>query len=98
LPLEIKDLFEEWLMAHYPQRALRVMALVRDTRGGKTYDSRWGTRMKGEGPYAEMIARRFALATKRLGLNRQRSKLRTDLFRPPVLKRDPQLSLFADSA
>ena len=98
LPLEIKDLFEEWLMAHYPQRALRVMALVRDTRGGKTYDSRWGTRMKGEGPYAEMIARRFALATKRLGLNRQRSKLRTDLFRPPVLRRDPQLSLFADSA
>lgn len=98
LPLEIKDLFEEWLMAHYPQRALRVMALVRDTRGGKTYDSRWGTRMKGEGPYAEMIARRFALATKRLNLNRQRTKLRTDLFRPPVLKRDPQLSLFADSA
>ena len=98
LPLEIKDLFEEWLMAHYPQRALRVMALVRDTRGGKTYDSRWGTRMKGEGPYAEMIARRFALATKRLGLNRQRSKLRTDLFRPPVLRKDPQLSLFADSA
>ena len=98
LPLEIKDLFEEWLMAHYPQRALRVMALVRDTRGGKNYDSRWGTRMRGEGPYAEMIARRFALATKRLGLNRQRSKLRTDLFRPPVLRRDPQLSLFADSA
>jgi DNA repair photolyase len=98
LPLEIKDLFEEWLMAHYPQRALRVMALVRDTRGGKHYDSRWGTRMKGEGPYAEMIARRFALATKRLNLNRQRSKLRTDLFRPPVLRKDPQLSLFADSA
>ena len=98
LPLEIKDLFEEWLMAHYPQRALRVMALVRDTRGGKNYDSRWGTRMKGEGPYAEMIARRFALATKRLNLNRQRSKLRTDLFRPPVLRKDPQLSLFADSA
>jgi DNA repair photolyase len=98
LPLEIKDLFEEWLMAHYPQRALRVMALVRDTRGGKNYDSRWGTRMKGEGPYAEMIARRFALATRRLNLNRQRTKLRTDLFRPPVLKRDPQLSLFADSA
>ena len=98
LPLEIKDLFEEWLMAHYPQRALRVMALVRDTRSGKNYDSRWGTRMRGEGPYAEMIARRFALATKRLNLNRQRSKLRTDLFRPPVLRKDPQLSLFADSA
>jgi len=98
LPLEIKDLFEEWLMAHFPQRALRVMALVRDTRGGKNYDSRWGTRMKGEGPYAEMIARRFALATKRLNLNRQRAKLRTDLFRPPVLRKDPQLSLFADSA
>ncbi len=98
LPLEIKDLFEEWLIAHYPQRALRVMALVRDTRGGKSYDSRWGVRMKGEGPYAEMIARRFALACKRLGLDRSRTKLRTDLFRPPVVRRDPQLSLFADSA
>ncbi len=98
LPLEIKDLFEEWLVAHYPQRALRVMALVRDTRGGKSYDSRFGIRMKGEGPYAEMIARRFSLACKRLGLDRRRTQLRTDLFRPPVLKRDPQLSLFADSA
>jgi DNA repair photolyase len=98
LPLEIKDLFDEWLQAHFPQRALRVMALVRDTRGGKTYDSRFGTRMKGEGPYAEMIARRFALACRRLDLDRRRIQLRTDLFRPPVLKRDPQLSLFADSA
>ena len=98
LPLEVKELFAEWLHAHYPERAAKVLSLVRDTRGGKNYDSRWGTRMKGEGPYAEMIARRFALATRRLNLNRQRTKLRTDLFGPPVLKRDPQLSLFADSA
>jgi DNA repair photolyase len=98
LPLEIKDLFDEWLQAHYPQRALRVMALVRDTRGGKAYDSRFGTRMKGEGPYAEMIQRRFALASRRLDLERRRISLRTDLFCAPVLNENPQLSLFADSA
>ena len=99
LPLEIKDLFDEWLQEHFPDRALRVMALVRDTRGGKSYDSRFGVRMRGEGPYADMIARRFALASKRLGLDRRRTaRLRTDLFRPPILKPDPQLSLFADSA
>ncbi|MEX0808357.1 MAG: PA0069 family radical SAM protein [Dongiaceae bacterium] len=98
LPLEIKDLFDEWLAAHYPQRATRVMALIRDTRNGQAYDSRFGARMKGEGPYAEMIKRRFALACRRLDLNRRRSELRTDLFRPPVLRANPQLSLFADSA
>jgi len=98
LPLEIKDLFDEWLAAHYPQRATRVMALIRDTRNGQAYDSRFGTRMKGEGPYAEMIKRRFAIACRRLDLNRSRNALRTDLFRPPVLRPNPQLSLFADSA
>jgi DNA repair photolyase len=98
LPLEIKDLFDEWLAAHYPQRAARVMALIRDTRSGGTYDSRFGIRMKGEGPYAEMIKRRFALACRRLDLDRRRIELRTDLFCPPTLRPDPQLSLFADSA
>jgi len=98
LPLEIKDLFDEWLQAHYPQRALRVMALVRDTRRGKVYDSRFGNRMRGEGPYAEMLRRRFALACRRLDLDRRKNELRADLFRPPVAKPDPQLSLFADSA
>ena len=98
LPLEIKDLFDEWLAAHYPQRATRVMALIRDTRGGQAYDSRFGVRMKGEGPYAEMIKRRFALACRRLGLERRNIELRTDLFRAPRRKPDRQLSLFADSA
>ncbi len=85
LPLEIGDLFREWLQEHYPERAAKVMSLVRSTRGGKDYDARWGERMRGRGPYAWQIARRFELAAKRLGLNERTYRLRTDLFRPPVL-------------
>ena len=69
LPLEIKDLFREWLEANQPGRAKHVMALVRSMRGGKDYDANWNTRMKGTGPYAEVMARRFHMAVKRLGLN-----------------------------
>jgi DNA repair photolyase len=69
LPLEIKDLFREWLEANVPDRAKHVMALVRSMRGGKDYDSAWNTRMKGTGAYAEVMARRFHMAVKRLGLN-----------------------------
>ena len=69
LPLEIKDLFREWLEANVPGRAKHVMALVRQMRGGKDYDSQWNTRMQGTGPYAEMMARRFHMAVKKLGLN-----------------------------
>ncbi len=69
LPLEIKDLFREWLEANVPDRAKHVMALVRQMRGGKDYDANWNTRMNGTGPYAEMMARRFHMAVKRLGLN-----------------------------
>src|SRR3954471_6546863 len=71
LPLEIKDLFREWLEANAPDRAKHVMTLVRSMRGGKDYDSQWHTRMRGTGPYAEMIARRFHLAAGRLGLNKE---------------------------
>ncbi len=85
LPLEIKDLFHEWLEAEFPDRAKKVMALMRSMRGGKDYDAQWFTRQRGTGPYAEMIAQRFKLATKRLGINERRWPMRTDLFRPPVL-------------
>ena len=67
LPLEIADLFREWLAEHYPDRAERVMERVRDTRGGKDYDSTFGQRMRGTGPVAELLAKRFRLAVKRLG-------------------------------
>jgi DNA repair photolyase len=83
LPLEIKDLFREWLEEKVPGRAKHVMSLIRQMRGGKDYDSQWHTRMKGTGPYAEMIARRFHMAIKRLGLNRERAPLSVDKFRPP---------------
>lgn len=69
LPYEIKDLFREWLEQHYPQRAAHVMSLIRDMRGGRDYDSRFGYRMRGTGPYAELLRERFRLACRRLGLN-----------------------------
>ncbi|MBV9061897.1 MAG: hypothetical protein JOY77_03090 [Alphaproteobacteria bacterium] len=86
LPLEIRDLFREWLEANVPDRAKHVMSLVRSMRGGKDYDSHWHTRMKGTGPYAEMIARRFHLAARRLGLNKESRDRELDLskFRKPV--------------
>jgi DNA repair photolyase len=83
LPLEIKDLFREWLEEKEPGRAKHVMSLIRQMRGGKDYDSQWHTRMKGTGPYAEMIGRRFHMAIKRLGLNQERTPLATDKFRRP---------------
>src|SRR5258706_175901 len=84
LPLEIKDLFREWLEAQVPDRAKHVMSLVRSMRGGKDYDSNWNTRMTGTGPYASLIAQRFAIATRRLGLNARRAPLDASKFhRPP---------------
>jgi len=71
LPLEIAGLFEEWLQAHFPERAEHVMSLIRQSRGGKHYDSRFGTRMRGEGQFADLLAQRFTLASKRLGLHRR---------------------------
>ena len=92
LPLEIKDLFREWLDANVPGRAKHVMALVRSMRGGKDYDSQWNSRMKGTGPYAEMMARRFHMAVKKLGLNRPSQPLSVTSFKRPPRIGD-QLSL-----
>jgi DNA repair photolyase len=85
LPLEIGDLFTEWLKANCPDRAKRVLSLMRSTRGGKLYDAKWGERMVGDGPYAWMIGRRFELAAERLGFNKESVELRTDLFTPPAV-------------
>jgi DNA repair photolyase len=93
LPYELRDLFSEWLLAHFPDKARRALALVRSIRGGKTYNPTFGKRMTGEGPYAWMIGRRFEVAAKRLGYAQSSTKLRADLFEPP--RRAPQqLALF----
>ena len=96
LPLEIKDLFREWLAANVPDRAARVMSLVRQMRGGKDYDAQWGRRMKGEGPIADVIAQRFEIARRRFGLDRSLPPLRTDLFKVPP-KAGDQGDLFSGS-
>ncbi|WP_338489002.1 PA0069 family radical SAM protein [Pseudomonas trivialis] len=84
LPLEVAPLFEEWLAAHYPQRAAHVMSLVRQVRGGEVYDSRFGVRMRGEGPFADLLAQRFSKAIKRLGLDRREGyNLDCTAFCPP---------------
>ena len=93
LPLEVRDLFREWLTANYPDRANHVFKLIRDTRGGKDYDSTWGKRMKGTGPYAWMIGRRFEMACEKLGLNTSKLSLSTAHFRAPQ-PGTGQLSLF----
>ncbi|WP_084143535.1 PA0069 family radical SAM protein [Methylocapsa acidiphila] len=92
LPHELKELFAEWLLAHYPDKIRRALALVRSSRGGKLYDAEFGERMTGSGPYAWMIGRRFETAVKRLGLAGRRMSLRCDLFVAPV-RRGEQLRL-----
>ncbi|EHK75230.1 radical SAM protein [Sinorhizobium meliloti CCNWSX0020] len=84
LPLEVSPLFRDWLLRNYPDRYRHVMSLIRSMRGGKDYDAEFGKRMKGSGPYAWQIGRRFELAAKRLGLNLTRRQLRSDLFVPPL--------------
>jgi len=91
LPLELRDLFSEWLVTHFPAKARHVLSLVRSTRGGKLYDAAFDKRMKGVGPYAWMIGRRFEIAAARLGFSQTR--LRTDLFRAPR-RGAVQLALF----
>jgi len=93
LPLEVRDLFREWLMANYPDRFRHVTKLIRDMRGGKDYDSKWNTRMTGTGPYAWMIGRRFEVACEKLGLNVTRTVLTTRHFKKPQ-DDSAQLSLF----
>jgi DNA repair photolyase len=99
LPYEVKDLFAEWLAAHVPARAEHVLSLVRDTRGGHVNSSKWGERMRGQGPYADLLAQRFRLAVLRFGLNKRARGLglNTALFRRPDAaqsRANGQLSLF----
>ncbi len=93
LPLEIKDLFREWLNQEFPDRARRVINLLRTMHGGQDYNSAFGQRQRGSGPYADQIAMRFKLARNRLNLDTERLQLRTDLFKRPIV-RGQQLPLF----
>ncbi len=93
LPLEVKDIFKEWLMSGLPDRASKVLSLIEQTREGKEYDSTFGRRMTGTGPYAWAIGRRFEMAAQRLGYNRERRQLSTDAFRRPPVPGE-QLQLF----
>jgi DNA repair photolyase len=92
LPWEVNPLFQQWLADHTPLRAERVMNRVREMRGGKDYDADFRSRMKGEGPWAQLLRDRFDKACRRLGLARQSPELRSDLFCPPALP-SAQLSL-----
>ena len=93
LPLELKDLFREWLIENFPDRYRHVINLIRETRGGKDYDSTWGKRQTGSGPIAWMIGRRFEVACERLGFNLTSVKTTTEHFRPPRPASE-QLALF----
>jgi DNA repair photolyase len=93
LPLEVRDLFREWLMTNFPDRYRHVFKLIRDMRGGKDYDSTFGTRMTGTGPIAWMIGRRFEVACERLGFNTTTVKTTTEHFWPPLPAAE-QLDLF----
>ena len=93
LPLEVRDLFREWLIENYPDRYRHVFKLVRDTRGGKDYDSTWGKRQTGSGPIAWMIGRRFEVACERLGFNKTSVRTTTEHFRAPRAPAQ-QLDLF----
>ncbi|MDB5542934.1 MAG: family radical protein [Hyphomicrobiales bacterium] len=93
LPIEVEDVFSEWLLAHAPDKYRHVFSLVRAMRDGKAYDSTWGKRQTGKGPYALMTGRRFQAACERLGLNAQKHRPRTDLF-IRCAREGAQLSLF----
>jgi len=92
LPWEVAPLFRAWLDEHFPDRAGKVMATIQSIRGGRDNDPGFGTRMKGQGPWADLLQTRFAIACRKHGLNTDRIGLRSDLFRPP---RGPQGDLFA---
>ena len=97
LPLEIKELFEEWLKTHRPDRAERVLSLIRQMRGGKLYDAEFGSRMRGEGPLALLLSQRFAAAVKRLGLNRIGNRLDISAFHVPESARTALVDAKRDS-
>jgi len=94
LPHEVAPLFREWLAAHYPDRARHVMSLIGQARGGKDYDAQFGVRMRGTGPYADLLRKRFELAARKLGFDGEhdRHQLPTHLFVTPSAA-EPQLSL-----
>jgi DNA repair photolyase len=96
LPWEVNPLFQQWLQAHFPQRAARVMARVHEMRSGKDNDPRFQTRMTGQGVWAQLLAQRFNNATQRLGLDRERTPLDLSAFRRPasVAAQGSQPSLF----
>ncbi|MEC3949386.1 PA0069 family radical SAM protein [Sphingobium sp. HWE2-09] len=83
LPHEVAPLFRAWLDAHYPDRAAKVMGIINDLRGGRDNDPNFGSRMRGQGVWADLLRTRFTKARKRAGLGAERLTLRTDLFRPP---------------
>jgi len=93
LPLEVRDLFYEWLEAHYPNKRDHVISLIRQTRGGADYESTSGVRFRGRGPYADLLKQRYQITCRRLGYNTTHSSLDTSAFRPPPRPGD-QLSLF----
>jgi DNA repair photolyase len=93
LPREVSPLFQDWLGEHFPDRAGRIMARLREMHRGEEYSAEWFHRMRGEGHYAELVGQRFQLATRRFGLSTGDHPLRTDLFRIPF-RRGNQLSLF----
>jgi DNA repair photolyase len=90
LPHEVAPLFRAWLDEHYPDRADKVMHIIQSMRGGRDNDPNWFTRMRGVGPWADLLAARFQLSVRKHGLNKGRAELRTDLFRPPE---GPQMQL-----
>jgi DNA repair photolyase len=93
LPWEVNPLFQQWLDTHFPDRAARVMARVREMRGGRDYDARFGDRMRGKGVWAELLAQRFSKACVRHGFDRERIGFDFSRFRPP--RRDAaQAALF----
>ena len=98
LPLEIREIFREWLSVHFPDKLKRSLSMVQSMHGGKDYDSQWGRRMAGSGPYAWMIGRRFEIAAQRLGYRKTPEVLRSDLFESPLTAAGNaaprQLSLF----
>ncbi|HSI27918.1 MAG TPA: PA0069 family radical SAM protein [Methylophilus sp.] len=98
LPHELTTLFEEWLQQYFPMKAQHVMSLVKQSRGGKTYQSEFGKRMRGEGIFADLLANRFKLSCQKLGMSGERTGFRTDLFQVPAAwqlqSRSAQMALF----
>jgi DNA repair photolyase len=97
LPHELKEMFEDWLLAHFPDRAKHVLSLIRQTRGGGLNDARFGHRFSGQGVYADLLLRRFSRASRQMGFQEARTQLDCSRFAPPAgvaAAASPQMSLF----